>query len=204
MPRLTLRQQVAALPDFARRKQQFKDDILDPVLMIKDLADQSPEAQDVHLFDDLVFQGSNQLPRILELSREIAATRGDLTFDQVQHAIVDFIGRNPRFYTHYERTVISQDEIILYAIAALGNIERDMAGVREIQTQAHLVRELYSRALTLALAMHADPTLTQPNYGMQRILDALTENYLTEGGCIQGRVNRVFIAYSGMLAALGF
>lgn len=202
-PRIRLREQVSALPNFQQRKQEFRQNILDPILMLKELADSSPKGQDVHLFDDLVFKGSNQLPYILQLSQGLSVSNS-LTFLQTQQSMVGFVRGNPSFYTNYNGTTLTQDALIDCINRALSTIESDMAVVPGIQAQSNLVRELYSRAWTLALTMRVDSTLTQPNYGVTRILDAMSENYLTESGCIQGRVNRVFIAYAGMLTALGF
>lgn len=124
--------QIRALPHYHEKKQIFKTEIIDPILTIKKLVETNPEAQDVHLFDDFVFKGRNQLPCILEISSEFLPENETLTFAQIQRSMVDFIRRNPTCYTSYNGVPLTHNVVINYVNQALSNIEANMTSVQEI------------------------------------------------------------------------
>lgn len=152
---------------------------------------------DVHVLDDYVFGAQKTIMPLLEIGRFYElGDKGDLTLSQVGIAMAEFVNANQDFFTNYkyEDQTIGKDRVVAIIQSHFNAMDGE---ILPICTEA---RELWSRAWTLSQVLfnqHDDFSV------IKTLFDEVIEGHLTNGGCIQGRINRGFVGYVSLLGQAG-
>ena len=88
------------------------------------------------------------------------------------------------FYKDYERQVVTGAQLTGYIDAALARASEQASTLG-----------MYSRVISLTQRLKPDDRTMY----LKRLLDAISENYLTAGGCFQGVRNRIYVRYVDMM-----
>ena len=150
---------------------------------------------DVHVLDSLVMEN---LSTLLAVGGELGAGNPDLSLEELQRRISSFFEEA----TRTKRLKITYEDG--GKITPLTSVEfnRDVAKFfdDQLKTERSEVRQLISRVWTLAQELFEE---TRDFQKLDNICVAIIENYKTGGGCIEGRINRMFRAYVLMLEEIG-
>jgi hypothetical protein len=164
--------------------------------------DSIPQNTDVHMLDDFVFGSQKQIRALLDAGRlydEVVYHNQirQLSLLSVGQAMIEFANREKPYFEkvfQYE----GQSLLIAEITTILGGHFSSMdAEVGNICPEAV---EVWSRAFVLALTLYKKDRDLTP---LQIIYSQAIEGHLTRGGCIQGRINRGFVAYAAILAHAG-
>jgi hypothetical protein len=140
---------------------------------------------DVHVLDSYVASKIGQLDAVGE-----ALKLGDasLDIDTQKTLLFTRLEEYPHIFTEYNGTAVTLEQ------------EKDFIG--RVYPGLHPTDlHIYSRSMTLADRIFQETGDTWP---LNRIYDCIAENYLTHGGCYQGRRNRIFVVYASMLQEYAF
>lgn len=154
----------------------------------------------VHVLDAYVFGADGKLPSLLKVGRFCGVDKGDLSWDEIKEELsMLFPGELNDVITTYEGVDIKKEQLNGYIDKHFSNFPIELnhffsAG----HARCEEMRELWSRTITLTQILATDERTP-----IDLLAQAIAENYLTQGGCIQGRINRTFVRYASLLGLAG-
>lgn len=168
---------------------------------------------DVHQLDAYIFGPSGIMPDLLKLGQLLQFDQDNLSWAEIKAKLFSFYPEsNGEFITEYigekvenghvveDRHVIGRTSLFAQINTYFDSLPQELATTfKENQPRIDEFRQLWSRTLTLTESfkmagdVHCLPLLAQ----------CIAENYITNGGCLQGRINRVVIRYVSLLGATG-
>ena len=177
-PGASLRGQINKHPNIKQLREKFA-----PTAKFMDESTKSKQDASVHFMD--VFYKAN-VDILIGAADELFPTSGTLTVEQVKEQLKKALTEHPYLFDGYtyQGTPVTQ---------------KDMEEHIDKTCQADMQPKLCSHAFNLALQLADSGDV----HGFHRLFDAIAENYLTEGGCLEGRLNRQFVALSSMLMTCG-
>jgi hypothetical protein len=144
------------------------------------------QGADVH---DLDAHVAANMATLHAIGEDFAADNSKLTAAEIKGYLEGFLKQNPDFYKGYEATAVTHPQLLGYIDAALATASADASTI-----------QMYSRVTSLIQLMEKEGMDTRTY--MQHFFDAVSENYLTQGGCFQGVRNRIYVRYVSMLYSL--
>ncbi len=123
------------------------------------------------------------------ISDDFDIDNSKLTVAEIKGYLEGFLEQNPNFYKGYEGTAVTHPQLLGYIDAALATASADASTL-----------QMYSRLTSLIQLMEKEGMDTRTY--MQHLFDAVSENYLTQGGCFAGVRNRAYVRYVSMLHSL--
>jgi hypothetical protein len=153
---------------------------------------------DVHVIDNYVFGNGNNIKTLSEIGTLYNLENPKLSLAEVGTQMINFVidKSNKYFFDNYdyEKEKVDQDTLKAILTTHFNNMDN------EIKLLCPLAQEIWSRAWTLALTLHAENL----DYAYIKIIfDQAVEGHKTRGGCIQGRINRGFVGYATLLGKTG-
>lgn len=123
------------------------------------------------------------------IGADLGVDNATLTVANMKSYLEAYIAKNSGFYKGYGSTAVSPAQLSGYIDAALATASQDA-----------ITLQTYSRVVSLLQVLEKEnvDTITY----LQDLLDAICENYLTQGGCFVGVRNRGFVRYVAMLHSL--
>lgn len=159
-----------------------------------------PNNHDVHILDDYVFGSQSQIVNLLGVGRHLAIDNGNLSWAEIQENLLKMLPKSDaNWLSDYEGQKITAGLLRGHIATYFGNLPNEIAGFfGGGNARCDQVRELWSRTISLTATLDQyDPTI------FPILAQCISENYLTKGGCIQGRINRIFLRYVALLGAAG-
>lgn len=143
------------------------------------------------------FVATNTVP-LLEVGRLYAFDDPKLSLNEVGEQMKGFMNQLPDFFANYKYDKKSVTTARIKQV-----LDLHFKGLDNLVSKN--VQEMWSRAWTLALKLYNETRTTEH---IQMIFDEAIEGHETEingqqGGCLQGRVDRGFIAYATLLGKAG-
>lgn len=159
-----------------------------------------PNNHDVHILDDYVFGGQSQIVNLLTVGKHLTIDTGDFTWTKIQEELLKMLPKaDEDIISDYEQTKITVGMLKGHIATYFTNLPNELAGFFSMNPiRCDQVRELWSRVISLTTTLD----LYDPAF-LAILAQCISENYLTQGGCIQGRINRIFLRYVSLLGAAG-
>jgi hypothetical protein len=157
--------------------------------------------QDVHILDNFVFGAPGNIGTLLDIGRQLNLDNPGLTWPEIQTQIGVLVSHLPVAQgnvTHYEGAPITAPQLAGYIQTYFSNLPNELNGFFRGSFRCDQVRELWSRLVGLATLLH--PTCP---HVLPLVAQTIAENYMTQGGCVQGQVNRSFVLYTSLLGSAG-
>lgn len=169
--------------------------ILENFMRIFNYLSQIYADSDVHILDDYVFGGGNNIRHLLDIGNLYSIDNPNLTLAQVGQQMCEFVLNNDKFFAAYKylERPVDIDTILTYLNNHFARMDSEIS-------LCPAAREVWSRAWSLAINLY---NKNQNFSYIQMIFDQVLEGHLTRGGCIQGRMNRGFVGYVQLLCKAG-
>lgn len=168
---------------------------------------------DVHQLDNYIFGPTGIMSDLLKIGQILQLDNDGLSWLEIKENLIAFYPQTTEdLITTYIEEKKENDQIqeICHPItrtSLLGQINHhfdtiptELAALfTENPARIDEFRQLCSRMFTLTLAFQ------NAGHDQCKILlaQSLAENYITQGGCLQGRINRIAIRYISLLGATG-
>lgn len=149
--------------------------------------------KDVHYVDGYVAENVGPL---LEVGSLFKLDNPKLTLEEVGKQMKDFMAQLPEFFGNYKyaKGTVAEKPVTAARIQEVLDLHFKNLLVSEN------IRETWSRAWTLALKLYTEYRSTEY---IEIIFDKAIEGHETQGGCVQGRIDRALIAYVTLLGKAG-
>jgi hypothetical protein len=145
---------------------------------------------DVHVLDQYVMAPGNQAEKLANFARLYGRGENHLTLAEVGQQMDFFITDNPDFFNDFKFNDFKFNVITLTVEELKGYIHKHFDHMDSEISMCPHSREIWSRAWTGAQGSED---------AIKILYDMMVESYLTQGGCIQGRINRGFKGLVGVL-----
>lgn len=158
---------------------------------------------DVHFFDPYIFGPQKKILDLIKFGNFLHVDNGGLSLAQVGQEMTLFITNHPTLFVDFKYVdklvpIEGKNGIKDYVNRHFRTMDAESA---KICPEAKI---MWSKTWSLAYNLY---TLEDNTNAIKIIFEQVCENYLTQGGCIQGRINRGFVGYVCLLTnccGLGF
>ncbi len=147
---------------------------------------------DVHFFDSYIFGSQKKIMDLIGFGNYLQVDNSGLSLAQVGQEMNLFITNHPTFFVgfKYIDKLVTAEALKGYVNQHFNNMDGESS---KICPEAKI---MWSKTWSLALNLYTqDDNAT----AIKIIYEQVCENYLTQGGCIQGRINRGFVGYVCLL-----
>jgi hypothetical protein len=154
------------------------------------------QGNDVHVLDQFVFGSDNNIKFLNQLAIFYNIDDSSLTLADVGNSMARFVNEHSWIFDgySYEKTSVDQKTIISHLLGHFGQMDSEVLAI------CPLAKDIWSRAWTLGLNLYQETN--DPTY-VRVVVDQAIEGALTSGTCIQGRIDRGFVAYVNLLGFAG-
>lgn len=151
----------------------------------------------VHIFDAYIFGTTKRIRDLNQLGNLLEPNTKHLTLAQVGNDMKSFLAKYPQLFTSFQYhagQIIPATQINQYLTQHFTNMDK------EVSTLCPESAPIWSKAWSLAKTIYDEEGDPSP---VIILFDQVCESYQTQGGCIQGRINRGFIGYLSVLSSCG-
>lgn len=151
---------------------------------------------DVHFFDNYIFQKQNKIKDLIDFGNLLQVDEGGLTLAQVGQDMKQFIEAHPSLFVNFKYIdkLVPTEAIKGYLATHFAKMDTEVA------VHCPAAKIIWSKAWTLAKKLYEREN---DETAIKIIYEQVCESYLTQGGCIQGRINRGFVGYVCLLTKCG-
>ena len=152
---------------------------------------------DVHFFDNYIFGSQKKILDLIDFGNHLQVDQDGLSLAQIGLEMNQFIDMHPNNFTnfiYFTNQTVTPEVLKGHVTTHFSKMDSEIAVI------CPAAKIIWSKAWTLAKALYEQEDDVD---AIHIIFEQVCENYLTHGGCIQGRINRGFVGYVTLLTKCG-